>query len=58
MTTMIRSTCALLAILSLTACVYEERPPYRGWHHGYYGGHYGWYDERGGWRGDYYHHRW
>ncbi|MBB2169836.1 hypothetical protein HLH36_16040 [Gluconacetobacter aggeris] len=56
MTRMIRSACALLAVLTLAACVYE-RPPYRGWHRGHHDGHYGWYDDRGGWRGDYYHHR-
>ncbi|MFW7267814.1 hypothetical protein ACMAUO_07555 [Gluconacetobacter sp. Hr-1-5] len=56
MTRLIRSTCALLAVLTLAACAYE-RPPYRGWHRGHHGGHYGWYDDRGGWRGDYYHHR-
>lgn len=52
MTTMIRSTCALLAALTLAACVYD-RPPHHGWHRGHYNGRDGWYDERGGWRGDY-----
>ncbi|GBQ96112.1 hypothetical protein HLH26_11165 [Gluconacetobacter sp. 1b LMG 1731] len=56
MTRLLRSTCALLAILTLAACTYE-RAPYRGWHRGHHNGRYGWYDDHGGWRGDYYHHR-